>query len=414
VNDEVVLQSDVEEQLYLFLMRAQASGVDSQTVDTLRTQILNQLIDEKLIVAEAKRQGLTVTESEINRQASQVLQEVKGRFDNPAAYAEQLRRENTTEEKLLERFRDEARRGALVQRLIARQVPKRTPTQTEAESYFAANKAKFPMKPAELRLSVIQIPAVPDSAASAAARTRIEALRRRIQAGEKFARVAAEASEDETSARAGGDLGYVTRGAMDPAFEEAVFSQAINALSPPVKTVYGWHLIETLDRDTVRARTGRDSLDRQGRPVLEAHVRHILVRVPLDEDDVERARKTAEKARGEAAGGKDFAEVVKRYSKYAGPQSEGGDIGFLSTAQLQPSIRTGLDTVKVGGISEVLINQAGFNVFKVTDRKPEQEYRLEEIKDELPGVVGEMLFREKLEDWVRGLRAKAQIKIHRS
>ena len=54
VNNEVVLQSDVEEQLYLFLTRAQ-SEVDSSTVDTLRTQILNQLIDEKLIVAEAKQ-----------------------------------------------------------------------------------------------------------------------------------------------------------------------------------------------------------------------------------------------------------------------------------------------------------------------------------------------------------------------
>src|SRR5207249_8825798 len=125
---------------------------------------------------------------------------------------------------------------------------------------------------------------------------------------------------------------------------------------------------------------GRDSVDHEGLPLLEAHVRHILVRVPLDDSDVERAKKTAEKARAEALTTKDFGAVAKRYSKYAGPHAEDGDIGFLSMATLQPNIRAGLDTLKVGGVSDVLVNQAGFNVFKITDRKPEHEYVLEEIK----------------------------------
>ena len=60
VNDEVVLQSDVEEQVDLFLMRAQLRP-DTAMVDTLRRQILNEMINEKLILAEAKRQGLTAT-----------------------------------------------------------------------------------------------------------------------------------------------------------------------------------------------------------------------------------------------------------------------------------------------------------------------------------------------------------------
>jgi len=62
VNDDVVLQSDIEEQLGLILSRAQ-SMPDSLTLDTLRTQILNQLIDEKLIYAEGKRQGLSASDA---------------------------------------------------------------------------------------------------------------------------------------------------------------------------------------------------------------------------------------------------------------------------------------------------------------------------------------------------------------
>jgi len=413
VNNEVVLQSDVEEQLYLFLMRAQTE-IDSTMVDSLRAQILKQLIDEKLIVAEATRMGVVVPDAEVNRQAQDALKETKSRFDTPAAYQEQLRKENLTEEKLLDRFRDEARRGAMVSRLVSKNITRRTPTQAEAETYFKAHKEDFPKAPAEVRLSVIQIPATPDSAADAAGKSRCEALRKRIAGGEKFAKVAAEASDDETSARAGGDLGYLVRGTMDPSFETAVFSRKLNAIGEPVHTVYGWHLIEVLDRDTLKTRAGRDSVGRDSKPLLEAHVRHILIRVPLSDDDVERSRKTAASVRAQAVAGKDFGALARQYSHYSGPHDEEGDIGFLPLSTLQPNIRAGLDSVQVGGVTDVLINQAGFNIFKVTERKAEREYSLEEIKDELPNAVGEMQYRDKLETWVKGLRAKAHIQINKS
>src|SRR4029450_2465159 len=85
VNDEVVLQSDVEEQLYLVMMRAQAEP-DSTVADTLRRQILEQLIDEKLIVAEAKRQSVTVPDAEINKQVDEAIKEAKERMGSPGAF----------------------------------------------------------------------------------------------------------------------------------------------------------------------------------------------------------------------------------------------------------------------------------------------------------------------------------------
>lgn len=414
VNNQVVLQSDVEEQLYLFLMSAQASEVDSATVDTLRTQILNKLIDEKLILSEAQRQGVTVPDAEVNRQAQEALKDAKARYESSAAYQEALRKENLTEDKLLQKFQDESRRAALVQRLVSKQITRRQPSQAEAETYFKTNKDKFPKVPAEVRLSVIQIPASPDSNVDRQVKTRAEAVRKRLTSGEKFAKVAAEVSDDEGSKRSGGDLGYLTRGQMDPEFERAVFTRKLNTVGPVVHTVYGWHIVETLDRDTVKTRAGRDSLDRDGRAVVEAHVRHILLRVPLTDQDVERSRALATKVRAEAASGKDFGALAKKHSRYSGPHSDDGDIGFLSMTTLQPSIRAGLDTVQVGGISDVLVNQAGFNIFRVTERKAARDYELDEIRAELPGVVSEMQFREKLDEWVKGLRVKAHIQINKS
>ena len=113
--------------------------------------------------------------------------------------------------------------------------------------------------------------------------------------------------------------------------------------------------------------------------------------------------------RAEALKGTDFATLVRRYSKYQGAQSADGDVGFVSMASLQPAIRAGLDTLEVGQISDVLPNQAGYNIFKVTDRKPEHTYNLEEIRDELPDAVPQILFKEKYDIWMKGLRGKASI-----
>jgi peptidyl-prolyl cis-trans isomerase SurA len=413
VNDEVVLESDVEEQLYLILMRAQAPP-ESSTVDTLRRQILEQLIDERLIVAEARRQGVTVSDAEVNKQVEEAVGEARERMGGPDGFRAQLAREHLTEERLREKYRGELRRQMLAQKLVQKQIARKPVSQAEAEAFFKTHPDKFPKVPAEVRVSVIQIPAQAESAAERRAYARALELRRRILAGEKFAKVAGESSDDPGSARAGGDLGFFGRGEMDPAFEAAAFSQPMGEIGPPVRSAVGWHVIEVLDRDTVRTAARRDSLDREGRPVVEVHARHVLVRVEMTEADVERASKLAERVRAEALKNPDFAALVRRYSRYQGPQGEDGDLGFLSLGTLQPNIRAGLDSLEVGGVSEVLVNRGGFNVFKVTGRKPERAYTLAEIKDELPQAVAQIQFREKYEAWLKGLRSKAHIEIRKS
>ena len=413
INDEVVLESDIEEQLYLLLQRAQ-SQPDSSTVDTLRRQILDQLIDEKLIVAEAKRQGVTVADADIGKQVEEAIREAKTRMGGEEAFRTQLQRENLTEEKLREKYRNEMRRQMIAQRLVQKQITRKSVSAAEAETFFKAHPEKFPRVPPEVRVSVIQIPVASDSTADARARAGALAARKRVTGGEKFAKVAAEVSEDPGSAQAGGDLGFFTRGRMDPAFDEAAYAQKIGEVGTPVRSTFGWHVIEVLERDTVKTAARGDSLDRDGDPVIEIHARHILLRVEVTEADVERARKVAERAYAEVKKGGDFAALVKRYSKFPNAPSPDGDLGFLSLGTLQPQIREGLANLQPGEISEVLLNRAGFNIFKLTDRKPERAYTLEEIRDDLPQAVTQIQYREKYEAWVKGLRAKAHIEIRKS
>jgi len=409
VNDEPVLASDVEEQLFMFLQRAQARP-DSAQVDTLRRQVLDQLIDEKLLIAEAKRQGISVSPAEVNKQVESAIGEAKQRLGGDAAFAQQLARENTTEARLRDRYRADLERQMVADRLVKKVIPMKPVPQAEAEAYYVANKSKFPKVPAQLRLSVIQLSPSPDSAALKAGRAKIESVRKRLVAGEKFAKVAAETSEDPSSANSGGDLGYFRRGQMEPALEDAAFTLPIGKVSQPVRTPYGWHLVEPIERDTVRSPAGKDSLDADGQPMIEAHARHILVKVTPTEADIDRTFQQAQKVRDQAAAkGADFAALVKRYSTYQGQATADGDVGFLSLAALQPNIRAGLEPLKIGEVSTVLPNTQGFNIFKVTDRKPERAYEVDEIKKDLPEAVAQVHFREKYDAWLKTLRSKAQI-----
>ncbi len=93
------------------------------------------------------------------------------------------------------------------------------------------------------------------------AEARLEALRERLAAGEDFATLAAEVSDDPGSARAGGDLGWVERGMMVPAFEEALFALEEGTVSEPVRTEFGWHLIRVDEVEKLGGTTFEEARD---------------------------------------------------------------------------------------------------------------------------------------------------------
>ena len=79
------------------------------------------------------------------------------------------------------------------------------------------------------------------------ARKKIEAIASRVKNGEDFAAIAKAESQDPGSATQGGDLGFITPGLMDKAFEQAAFQLGKNELSQPIRTRFGYHLIEVTD-----------------------------------------------------------------------------------------------------------------------------------------------------------------------
>jgi len=91
---------------------------------------------------------------------------------------------------------------------------------------------------------LLTLPSDADEETVAQARAKLEDLKKQIDGGASFKDLAREYSQDPGSARQGGSLGGISRGVMDPSFEDAVFSLALNEVSDPVRSAFGLHLIK--------------------------------------------------------------------------------------------------------------------------------------------------------------------------
>jgi peptidyl-prolyl cis-trans isomerase SurA len=131
------------------------------------------------------------------------------------------------------------------------------------------------------------------------ARQQLEQLRQRIRGGQDFAELARTYSDDKGSGERGGDLGWVSPGMLVPPFEQAMNALKLNEVSAPVKTQFGWHLIQVLERrqgqatpETARARTREALLRRRSDEEWEMILRrlrdeaYVEVRLPAVETPI--------------------------------------------------------------------------------------------------------------------------------
>ena len=179
---------------------------------------------------------------------------------------------------------------------------------------------------------------------------RIEGAAERITAGEDFRQVAARVSEDASGGR-GGWLGVGDQKTWVPAFTEVAFALDIGAMSPPVETEFGFHLIR------------REPLD----PIS---LKHIIVRhqdspgakkEEIRERTPEEARVIAEALHARIAAGEAFEDIAREASDGAyGPR--GGDLGEFLKSQLEEDFDAQVDQLEPGELSEPFATDNGYHI----------------------------------------------------
>jgi len=168
-------------------------------------------------------------------------------------------------------------------------------TPNEVQSYYNENIQQF-QTPEQVRASHILLKT--EGKDEAAVRRQAEGLLEQVKAGADFAQLATKYSEDEGSAKAGGDLDYFGRGRMVPEFETAAFAMEPGQISDLVKTQYGFHIIKVVDKkpattrslDEVRAQISEQLSFQKAQQAVAAQARALDDKIddPSDLDRVAR------------------------------------------------------------------------------------------------------------------------------
>jgi peptidyl-prolyl cis-trans isomerase D len=293
-----------------------ASSMGLEDYQQVRDQVWNQMVQSRVLDAEYRRRGITVSDDEIVQAirnspppefqnvpefqtdsqfdlskyqrwlTSSVAQQYLPSLE--AQYRDELQRAKLfrvvtadiylSDAALWERYRDEHEMvtvglAAIIPRNV---VPDSSVTVSDAEiaAYYKAHREEFE-RPRTAYLSFVALPRVATAADTAAVHARADSLRKEILGGTPFADVARRESADSATADKGGELAEWTRGSMDPAFDSAAFAVPLRTVSRPVLSQFGFHLIEITSRRGKQAKgrhillpvevTGahRDQLDAQ-------------------------------------------------------------------------------------------------------------------------------------------------------
>jgi len=245
VNGEEVSHTELERAIES--VEARAGGpVPPEQRDQIYRDILEQIIGFQLLVQEGEARNLTPPDADIESRVEQV----RAQFPAPGDFEKMLEERQLT----VDDVRADARRDAIVQRLLESEMASRATVDTEdVDAFYRDNPDQF-QQGESVRAShiLVSVASGADDAAREAARTKAADLLAQIRGGADFATLAREHSNDPGSAANGGDLGFFQQGQMVGPFNDAAFTLEPGTVSDLVETEYGYHIIKVAEKQPGR------------------------------------------------------------------------------------------------------------------------------------------------------------------
>ncbi len=393
VGDEVILLSEVED---LRVGMANQPGFSALSPEKQREQILQRLIDEKVLLVKARR------DTSIKVQEREVQQHTEDRWKNLVQQQggeDALRRVlDQSMGMTLGQFRThltgQIREQMLKQRLQHKYVGDLEPSSKQVRDFYQKYADSLPVLRDNISLAHVQVKVKPDPIKEKAARDSVAALIARLDAGEPFADLAKKYSDDPAG-KDGGDLGFTKKGTLDPEFEKAAFRLANGEhTSEPVRSAIGWHAIKVTGKKDNEVRTS-----------------HILVRIQATASDSARAKAMLDSLKTEIAKGADFATQAQRYSDDKRTRAAGGRLGWFTRPQLNERYKEIADQLTPGEVSEPILIGDSFHLFKLLAKSDERKMTLEDDWAEISQIAKNWLMGERLSTFVEEWKKEVYVEI---
>ena len=246
VNDEIITDQDLN--LVLAPVAAQyrtiyTGGELDARMKTARQEFLNKLIEEKLILSEAKRKQVILKDAEVD----EMMTEVRTKFPTRELFLKALEDQGITEKKLWNRFRDQI----MTQKYVNYEVRSKVSVSPgEISEYYKTHEQEFVQgQRVKLQQILVREGARSDEEAKAFAESLVDQLR----AGKTFEELAIAYSEG-TEATEGGAMGWVEKGQLLGEIDDKIFELAEGGTTEPIKSALGYHIFKVTEKQEASAK----------------------------------------------------------------------------------------------------------------------------------------------------------------
>ena len=310
VGDNIILKSDLSQLVSMAALQQQINPAnDYKRFQKLQLEILQSLVDQKIILEMAELDSIEVKEKDVdnalNKQIENFITQAGSKESAETSLGQSLksfRREFWPE--MRDRLISEQYQYSLLSNIKT--------SKEDVFSFFNTYKDSLPMLPALINLYHLLIVVKPGKESKNIAFETIKNLRTQILNGESFEKLAQSFSQDPGSKSKGGSLGLVKRGSLVKEFETVAFTLEPGTISNPVETVFGYHLINVQEK--------------QGD---KAQVSHILISPTITEEDEQRAYHLSLELSDSIVSLDLFKKYAAKYSDDEKTKQVGGNIGWI-------------------------------------------------------------------------------------
>ena len=390
VDEEAILQSDVDREVELYKMEKEYAGETvTGTSSEVRREMLERLMESKLIIAAAKQAEMVVDEEAIESSVQQKIDQFVEHFGSMETLEIELRRSGMTLADYRARMSTQLRDQQYLRLVVGRFIrPDLEVMDNEVRDYYLAHLDEMPAESDSVTISDILVPVQPALSVRQKVQAKVEVIQAGLNNGTSFDTLAIQYSEGPNASR-GGAIGLVGPGDLfDPALDQAVFALPVGKVSDPVISSRGVHLLLV------------NSIGADGKRALS----QIFLPIEVTEEDMKAAEREIVKARQRILDGESFARVAAEVSADPASAGKGGFLGTFSLEDLSTQFQDALKDAEVGAVTEPLLTPAGWYIFQINHRVDGHMYTYDELEDNLRQVVESEKIEAALAEYVEGLK----------
>ena len=399
VGNQIVLKSEVEEQI----LQMQARGM--YTDDSQKCSIFEQILFQKLLVVHAQIDSLEVSsiqvDAEIEGRLQTFIQQIGGEKELEAYFGKSI-------PEIKEDFKPIIREQLLSQKMQAEISMDIKITPSEVKSFYKSiPKDSLPIINAKYEIAQIVIEPKISKEQKESVKKKLNKLRERIVNGESFSTLAILYSDDKSSAKNGGELGFVNKSDLVKEFSRTAFALAENEVSEIVETEFGYHIIQLIEK--------RGS---------QINVRHILLIPKVPSDAKYKAKQQLDSiTKLIRLDSLKFGDAALRFSQDEDTRKNNGlminpytGASKFEIKQIDPATNYALKKLDIGEISEPFEaqNNKAKTVYKIIYKKSETKAHTINLTDDYQQIQDMALASKKQEaikDWVSKKQKETYVKI---